>query len=380
MRLDRLSAEKMSDQAPLGKNTKFASVILRRFALQSVARKLLPKSKVSMCLRWSLSRPELWHDPVSQSAHYKKLMVCGRVWLCPVCASKITERRRDELDKAIKSWSGSVFLVTFTLQHTREDKLAQLVDDLNLVYRGLKSGRQWQAFEERYKLVGSISAQEMTVSTSAGWHPHKHVLFFSSLPAGDIYQKAIEEDLSNRFIGLMAKQGRYVSAVYGVKVEKAVHAQSEGDQALKAYVTKWGLGAELAKGPVKSGRVECGVLHLSPFQLLDLAGQGDKWGAALFQEYAAAMKGKKQLVWSRGLRKLLKLQEAEKTDDQLAQETISNLASLLRQFSYREWALVLANDARGEIQVIGFAGDPAKVQEYLDCLGPVLEVWQLAPS
>jgi hypothetical protein len=46
----------------------------------------------------------------------------------------------------------------------------------------------------------------------------------------------------------------------------------------------------------------------------------------LFQEFAIAMKGSRQLVWSRGLKALLDLEE--KTDEELAEETEKDAISL----------------------------------------------------
>ena len=33
--------------------------------------------------------------------HYKGLKICGSVWACPLCASKVQERRRQEVAQAI---------------------------------------------------------------------------------------------------------------------------------------------------------------------------------------------------------------------------------------------------------------------------------------
>ncbi|MDY7393608.1 rolling circle replication protein, Rep63 protein, partial [Acinetobacter baumannii] len=45
----------------------------------------------------------------------------------------------------------------------------------------------------------------------------------------------------------------------------------------------------------------------------------DKDCGKLFQEFAIAMKGARQLVWSRGLKALLQI--VEKSDEELAEET-----------------------------------------------------------
>jgi hypothetical protein len=334
-----------------------------------VARGLLPKERINICLRWGLGRPEIWFSPGASKAHYKRLMVCGSVWFCPVCASKITERRRAELEQGNRNWKGSIFLTSFTQQHSRQDDFGELTNDLIEGLRSLRSGRWYQTFEKKYGIVGDVNSLDATVSQAAGWHPHKHFLFYSTLPADQLDREAIETELSTRFIHIMEKRGRYVSAVYGVKVETPCDSQDEKDQALKLYVAKWGLEAEIAKGPVKNGRVENGVQHYSPFQLLELAGMGDKQAAAWFIEYAKVMKGRKQLVWSRGLRELLGLNRVEKSDEELAQEAQSEGDVLLAQLNLTQWRVVLANDARAELLDIADSGDAGSVWIFLEKIG-----------
>src|SRR5690606_2958938 len=80
--------------------------LVKRFFLQSQARELLPDERVAVCLR--KLRPvtktvDVLYSPEVKKAHYKGLITCARVWLCPVCAANITERRREELTAALSS-------------------------------------------------------------------------------------------------------------------------------------------------------------------------------------------------------------------------------------------------------------------------------------
>lgn len=92
------------------------------------------------------------------------------------------------------------------------------------------------------------------------------------------------------------------------------------------YVSKWGIEDEITKGHTKKGR-EGGY---TPFDLLQLSIENQeiygKLPSKLFQEFAIAMKGARQLVWSRGLKKLLDIEE--KTDEELAEETEKNAITL----------------------------------------------------
>src|SRR5256885_17042652 len=50
------------------------------------------------------------------------IMVCGSVWVCPLCAAKISEHRRVELEQAIArciATGGAGYLTTYTIAHTQ---------------------------------------------------------------------------------------------------------------------------------------------------------------------------------------------------------------------------------------------------------------------
>ena len=92
------------------------------------------------------------------------------------------------------------------------------------------------------------------------------------------------------------------------------------------YVSKWGLEHELTKGHIKKGKEN----SLTPFDLLQLSIDDEevffKKPSKLFQEFAISVKGSRQLVWSRGLKKLLEIED--KTDEELAEETENEAISL----------------------------------------------------
>jgi hypothetical protein len=94
---------------------------LLKWALQAEARAILPNERVAQCLRQInplAAGVEVLHSPEHQVAHYKSLIVCGSVWMCPLCAAKISERRRDELERAITrhiELQGAVFMATYTV-------------------------------------------------------------------------------------------------------------------------------------------------------------------------------------------------------------------------------------------------------------------------
>ena len=74
--------------------------------------------------------------------------------------------------------------------------------------------------------------------------------------------------------------------------------------------------------------------------------KGDKQAGALFVEYATHFKGKRQLVWSNGLKALFAIEEA--TDLELA-EREEERAELGVELSRDDWKIILNFDVRAEI-------------------------------
>ena len=72
---------------------------VQRFALQSMARAILPESRTAKCLRIRAHDcdVQVWKSREHGTASYGGLQTCGSVWTCPVCAAKIAERRRIKL-------------------------------------------------------------------------------------------------------------------------------------------------------------------------------------------------------------------------------------------------------------------------------------------
>jgi len=340
------------------------SRLCERFALQSAARQLMPNERVSVCLRRPIpgaNSIDLLHDPKNKKGIYKNLQVCSSVWMCPVCAAKITEKRRLELQKGLDNWDrrGPVFLVTFTLQHEVNDSLSSILGGLLKSYRALRAGRWWQDFEARYSLQGSIKSLEVTYGLN-GWHPHLHVLMFFS---GSVQLDQVASDLKARWLSQLDKNSLSASWRRGVDVRSS-------NSAIADYIAKfgresdWTLAHEMTKAPVKKARVNSGR---SMLQLLaDYLG-GDQQAGAIWSEYAREFKGRRQLFWSPGLRSLLGLVQ-EKTDEELVIE-VENMAILLASLTLAEWRQVLKLELRAVLLELAATGHPDQVQIFLAGIG-----------
>lgn len=347
---------------------------LQRWYLQSLARELLPNERVAKCLHKLIPGApgvSLMYSPKVQRAHYKGLQVCGSVWMCPVCAAKITARRRQELTQAISVWDGQLVMVTYTLRHTTDDRLAVVLDALLGSYRSMKQSRGWRLLVGQNEWFGSVRGLEVTYGKN-GFHPHMHEVAFLGKGADPV---ALENELRGHWLHQLDRAGRDASWEHGLQVESA-------DDRIADYVAKyghdpvdlgWTVAHEIASGMSKVGRVD----GLSMWQVLAAYGDNvrngrpDDWPGHTFIDYAKTFKGRSQLQWSQGLRGLLHLGE-ELTDEELALRE-EEQAILLAFLTRKQWDIILGNDARGELPLVAESamrgGDPGLLHRWLAGLG-----------
>ena len=339
---------------------------VQRFILQSVARKALPKTRIDNCLR---VRQKSKQVEVQQSKEFKKtfysgLQTCGSVWACPVCASKIAERRRGELIAAMtlhKAAGGCCNMLTLTCPHQLKDKLADLLKNQAKALNNFWKDRQTKAVLAEMGTVGQVRALEPThgrlSEKNNGWHPHYHIVLFQGvnvdLSRFDAPQmRDWEVRLYLRWANACKLAGLGIPSLdHGLKLDDGEHAAK--------YVTKWGLEDEMTKGHTKK------ALHgETPFDFLRayLADPEDKQALALFKEYAETFRGKRQLHWSKGLKKRFGI--GEKSDEQLANEEVDQAVSL-GQITLDQWRDVLAVNGRGLVLQLAAAGGWDAVTVYL---------------
>ena len=352
---------------------------LRRFALQSVSATILRDCKksdgkpmfcIGCCLRALIpirNLVECQYVHVKKSSHYAGLQVCSSVWVCPLCAAKISERRRVELERIIKKHiaaGGSVYMVTYTISHHRYDDLRDLLSKFLAARSDVKGSRLGGKVKAIFGIVGTVSVLEVTWSGVNGWHPHIHELVFCGGSEMDVEKydamarQAWEKAAALHGLGMNA---------HGFKIDRTFGAVQD-------YIAKfgcdpatekpWGVESEMVKGHLKQGRT---TEHYTPFALLAaIHDNGRDDLKPIFQEYALCFKGRKQLNYSPGLKKLYA--EEEKTDEELMQEKEQEPVTLVG-LDKDQWARVLGNDIRGELLEAVRTGSPGVVINYLADFG-----------
>ncbi len=242
---------------------------------------------------------------------------CNSVWICAVCARRIAELRKQELQEAIDNavrLGFGVILVTLTFPHGLGDVLATILKKFSKAQRVFKSGKAAVARREKIGFLGEIRTLEVTHGAN-GWHPHAHSLWILDHVPTQEEMEAIQSEVYQAWRNACLKSGLpEPSKEHGVDVRGARNAA--------AYVAKWGFAMEIAGGTSKRGKTG----SRSPWQLLADATEGDQRAALLWREFALAFFGKRQLFWSRGLRDKLKIapelteQELLDLDDKRSQQ------------------------------------------------------------
>lgn len=337
-----------------------------RFALQSVVRDILPKSRTAKCYRWRLPKKptEVMRSHETGSTFYRGLQVCSSVWLCPVCSAKISERRRAELLAAIEAHraaGGVVVLVTLTNPHYIGQGLETLLKRQQRAFDFFKSGRPARSLRDSFGLVGFIRSLEVTHGQN-GWHPHYHELWFLK---SQVDLLAMQKAVFDLWASSCVKAGLGLpSEQHGVTVQDGSWAA--------AYASKWGLESEMTKWHAKKGNGS-----QTPFDFLRAVFRdGHEKSAALFREYAEAFHGKKQLVWSNGLKARFGI--GDLNDEEIAARE-DQTAVALGQISSDQWRLVLAVDGRATVLELARHGWDV-VQAYLTGLAERIDVTKLASN
>lgn len=350
-----------------------------RWAFKSVVNRLLPGSRTSKCMvlrapiqGQGLADIELCMGQTHKKAFYQGLLACGGVWTCPVCSAKISERRRTELQEAMKaaeSLDMRVHFVTLTVPHGIGDDLQDLLDKLSDALKRLSHGKysiknQLKAVyagigEASPEIHGYIRALEVTHGQN-GYHPHFHILVFTD--------KRLDSSILRYVYAKAWKRACLLSGLPEPAEQHGVTVQ-DGSKAAK-YASKWGLEDEMTKAHAKTTRRK----GLTPWGMLRAVLDDDdpeypaERAAKLFQVYAKAFHGRRQLYWSNGLRKLLQVAQ-ELTDQELVAKPEDERALLLATLTDAQWKGIRRRRQEAHILTVAESA-PLLLQTVLEHLVP----------
>lgn len=296
----------------------------------------------------------------SERAHYRNLQSCGSVWVCPVCASIISERRRAGLQRGINVWRdkddcNTVIMITITTPHHMFQSLDDVLKIQDKAIRIMKKQPQrgrykvWRTIMDEMLSIGSYTGREVTFGEN-GWHPHRHELHFCVTAEPDQLRRWREE-ITTAFAIAFEKAGGVISKPDAFR-KRAIRIDQVNDDdgytRVSNYIVSvegdsWTLAQEATKGVVKTAKNG----NITPFGMLEAIrhGQGQKGlYSAKFHEYATTMKGKRQLFPTRGLNQFLGVEW--KTDEELVKDDCIS-GELFYPLPGEEWRLIVRYQMRG---------------------------------
>lgn len=363
------------------------------YALQKTAADLLRGERVCVCSHcradstrnaYFKSTTRTVTDKSGQSskvtkAELKNVFVCGDVWVCAVCGKKIFYQRGKEIKKAIDAHATNgkaLSMLTLTVPHTKDDDLADLLNKLKDAKKRFFGDRSMREVLDFYKVIGHITNTEVTHGWGNGWHPHHHICLFADydftkfmsdtiavLPKFDKQGGLSYLYVDNKREQRLIRQGKghlieQVTLEHFLKIQWAKFCRAVGlgqtnykhgltlQDGSKAseYISKFQTAMEITDSMNKKGRKG----NRNQWEILHDAMLGCEQSKALFVEYATAFHGKRQLVWSRGLKDLFGINEI--TDDEILEanevdENADNEVVELKylDIDYSHWLVISRN-------------------------------------
>jgi len=216
-------------------------------------------------------------------ATWAGIMTCGHIWTCPVCSQNLRAERAQRVGRAVKYLGGQWVMVTFTVRHHAGLKLKELRDcGMHALRKTRQGGAVQRIWSER--VSASVRAQEMPYGDN-GWHWHVHLLMRSS-DWSEEEKGLLAAKWSRELVRALGPNARpnYEHGVVWSEPFDASNAES-ADRA--RYLAKIGLETVgIGKGSKWS---------LTPWQVAELAADGDKTAQGLWREYFEATRGKRMI-------------------------------------------------------------------------------------
>lgn len=251
------------------------------------------------------------------SVGFAGLATCGSVHACPVCSAKIQAIRRLELGvlvSAVTAAGQSLAFGAFTLRHSLGQDLDHLWRSLSYGHARVNQDKTVRSLRQEMGRDGYVRAQEATHGLH-GWHPHSHplVIFNGPVTQSRLDDLAAEEyrawaaALRSRGLGAPSRDAQSMKLVKDP-------AAALSEYLVKSVYSPSGVEFEMTGSQNKKGRRG----SRTPWQILyELLQTGDAQDLALWHEWERGSKGKRALVWGRGVKERYGI--GEQTDEEIAE-------------------------------------------------------------
>ena len=329
-----------------------ARIRRERLELPRIAGDLVGNKALADCGRYVVPGSAgvvLSYDAGKNAAGFRGVQHCNLPWLCAVDDARDRAARGAQLVEAAARIAGRgwyLAMITYTVQHVLGEAYAAVLDDLCAALVKTKRGTPWARIKAKHGILADVTVLEPLYSFDTGPHPHKHALvILDHKPTADELD-LLQEKIGARFVTMAGKLGRRVSPTYGVTVTTGPN--------VAAYLAKWTAADELASSGKDSA-------SCTPFDLLRRYAAGSAQAGAAFCDYAQAIKGRRRLVWSRGLKELLGM------ENWTPEEADQDAASPVLVLAGDQWAQVWKLQKRAELLAVTVAtrGHAPSIWRYL---------------
>lgn len=194
------------------------------YRLQAGAARLVPSERVACCHRLVRDAAQVEVRRAEGRSYLSGTQTCGSVWHCPICAPKVTEKRREHLQhlsEFVRAHGGQLLMLTLTIPHQRHDDLSDMLDRLSAAHRYFVSGRYaLSRLLKPWGYMGYVRALEVTHGDAHGWHPHLHVLVTVRKPISEDDQGALESALFDRWSRATHRHGfGQIDRTHGLRLD-----------------------------------------------------------------------------------------------------------------------------------------------------------------
>jgi len=243
------------------------------------------------------------------------------------------------------------------MPHDWGDDLRSMRQTVSKAWGFIHSNKRWKQLRQELGLE-YVKALEGTHGGN-GWHPHLHIILFTSRPLNEEETGQLREHIFSRWARYVERQG------YRAPRRERCRLEHVSRRDVGRYLSKFGAALELVNGASKAGNAG----HRTPWQILDHVRQHGRAGdIRLWREWAEGMKGARQLTWSQGTRARLTEQEEEPSDRELAEEEEAQEGGLVALVHKRAWSEVVRQQREEQLlQVAEVYGYPG-VRAFLDVL------------
>lgn len=233
---------------------------------------------------------------------------CNSPWLCPTCAPKKAEERRQNIENVVdttNAMGGVTGFVTFTIRHNKNQSLSSLKSILSTASRKARQGRAWQEIKEEADILGVVQGIEVLHNVDTGWHYHAH-LAIPCLSTKSVAFNALKKFVKRYLIEVSKAGGEALLDGQDIQI-----IEDSEDEKASQYISKGSAAWEIA-GSLKDARSK---LSRTPWDLVKLAASGDEVAEKLFVEYAQNIVGTRSCVISPALAEALGLDIELDNDD-----------------------------------------------------------------